>query len=106
MFDKTNFATNKFNRPKELTELVKDVTRWRYGIKAHLESSLESLNLWAEDNPPQLKEIEEIKEEIPEAGVSGGGHLVVGSMKFIPGEDIAVREVLERKMAETPIKVK
>tara|TARA_Y100000590_G_scaffold367515_1_gene427637 strand:- start:419 stop:2299 length:1881 start_codon:yes stop_codon:yes gene_type:complete len=53
---------------------------------------------------PQM--IEEIKDEIPEAGVSGGGHLVVGSMKFIPGEDIAVREVLERKMAETPIKVK
>ena len=48
--------TNKFNRPKELTELVRDVTRWRYGIKAHLESSLEALNLWNEDNPPQLKE--------------------------------------------------
>ena len=46
LFDKTNFAINKFNRPKELTALVKDVTRWRYGIKAHLESSLESLNLW------------------------------------------------------------
>ena len=57
LFDKKNFATNKFNRPKELTALVKDVTRWRYGIKAHLESSLESLNLWDEDNPPQLKEI-------------------------------------------------
>jgi len=53
---------------------------------------------------PQM--IEEIKEEIPEAGVSGGGHLVVGSVKFIPGEDILVREVLERKMAETPIKIK
>ena len=58
LFDKANFASNKFNRPRELTELVKDVTRWRYGIKAHLESSLESLNLWDEDNPPQLKEIE------------------------------------------------
>ncbi len=55
LFDKTNFATNKFNRPKELTALVKDVTRWRYGIKAHLESSLESLNLWDEDNPPSIK---------------------------------------------------
>ena len=63
LFDKTNFATNKVNRPKELTALVKDVTRWRYGIKAHLESSLESLNLWDEDNPPQLKEIEEITKE-------------------------------------------
>ena len=46
-----------------LTALVKDVTRWRYGIKAHLESSLEALKLWDEDNPPQLKEIEEIIKE-------------------------------------------
>ena len=60
LVDITNFKNNKFNRPKELTELVKDVTRWRYGIKAHLESSLEALNLWDEDNPPQLKEVEEI----------------------------------------------
>ncbi len=58
-----SFRLNKFNRPKELTALVKDVTRWRYGIKAHLESSLEALNLWNEDNPPQLKEIEEITKE-------------------------------------------
>jgi len=63
LFDKVNFNNNKFNRPKELTDLVKDVTRWRYGIKAHLESSLEALNLWDEDNPPQLKEIEEIIKE-------------------------------------------
>ena len=26
LYDKTNFAINKFNRPKELTALVKDVT--------------------------------------------------------------------------------
>ena len=60
LLDNKNFKGNKFNRPKELTALVKDVTRWRYGIKAHLESSLEALNLWDDDNPPQLKEIEEI----------------------------------------------
>ena len=53
-------------------------------------------------NIPQM--IEEIKVEIPEAGVSGGGHLVVGSMKFIPGEGARVREVLEIKIAETPKK--
>jgi len=63
LFDKANFYNNRFNRPKELTALVKDVTRWRYGIKAHLESSLEALTLWDEDNPPQLKEIEEITKE-------------------------------------------
>ena len=58
-----NFKSDRFNRPTELTALVKDVTRWRYGLKAHLESSLEALNLWNEDNPPQLKEIEEITKE-------------------------------------------
>ena len=63
LINKKDFKIDKFNRPKELTALVKDVTRWRYGIKAHLESSLEALNLWNEDNPPQLKEIEEIIKE-------------------------------------------
>ena len=63
LLDNVNFKNNKFNRPKELTALVKDVTRWRYGIKAHLESSLEALDLWDEDNPPQLKVIEEITKE-------------------------------------------
>ncbi|MFM7653519.1 MAG: DUF2854 domain-containing protein [Vulcanococcus sp.] len=42
-----------------LRKLVKDVTRWRYGQKAHLESSLEALKLWDEDEPPQLLSIEE-----------------------------------------------
>ena len=42
-----------------LRKLVKDVTRWRYGQKAHLESSLEALKLWDEDEPPQLLTIEE-----------------------------------------------
>ena len=63
LFDNKNFKNDRFNRPKELTALVKDVTRWRYGIKAHLETSLEALNLWDEDNPPQLQEIEEITKE-------------------------------------------
>ena len=44
----------------ELGKLLGDVTRWRYGQKAHLESSLEALKLWDEDNPPQLEEIEEL----------------------------------------------
>ena len=39
---------------------MNDVTRWRYGQKAHLESSLEALKLWDDDNPPQLEEIEEL----------------------------------------------
>ena len=61
LVNKEDFDNNKFQRPKELTDLVKDVTRWRYGQKAHLESSLEALKLWDEDNPPQLLELEEIQ---------------------------------------------
>ena len=44
----------------ELVKLLNDVTRWRYGQKAHLESSLEALKLWDEDKPSQLLEVEEI----------------------------------------------
>jgi hypothetical protein len=39
---------------------VADVVRWRYGQKAHLESSLEVLKLWDEDTPPQLLSVEEL----------------------------------------------
>ncbi|KKZ10415.1 MAG: hypothetical protein TE42_10200 [Candidatus Synechococcus spongiarum SP3] len=39
--------------------LVKDVQRWRYGQKAHLESSLEALKLWRGDKPPQLAGLRE-----------------------------------------------
>ena len=46
--------------PPELLKLVRDVTRWRYGQKAHLESSLEALNLWDDDKPPQLTEVEQL----------------------------------------------
>ena len=45
-----------------LRKLLADVTRWRYGQKAHLESSLEALKLWDEDNPPQLASVEERNE--------------------------------------------
>jgi hypothetical protein len=44
---------------RTLRKLVKDVTRWRYGQKAHLESSLEALKLWDEDQPPQLLSVSE-----------------------------------------------
>ncbi len=49
--------------PSELTKLIKDVTRWRYGQHAHLESSLKVLDLWDQPNPPQLLEIEELYTE-------------------------------------------
>ena len=60
LINKDKFSDNKYNRPEELTNLVKDVTKWRYGIQAHLESSLEVLKLWNEENPPKLIELEEI----------------------------------------------
>ena len=63
LLNKDSFKADKFKRPRELTDLVRDVTRFRYGLKAHLESSLEALELWDEDNPSQLLEIEEISTE-------------------------------------------
>jgi hypothetical protein len=42
-------------------KLLKDVVRWRYGQKAHLESSLEALKLWDEADPPQLETIAEVE---------------------------------------------
>ena len=43
----------------DLKRLLADVNRWRYGQKAHLESSLEALKLWDEDQPPQLLSVAE-----------------------------------------------
>jgi hypothetical protein len=43
-----------------LRKLLADVSRWRYGQKAHLESSLEALKLWDEQEPPTLLSVEEI----------------------------------------------
>jgi len=63
LINKDSFKADSFKRPKELTALVKDVTRFRYGLKAHLESSLEALGLWDEDSPSQLLELEEINIE-------------------------------------------
>ncbi len=57
----SEFEDLRKDAPPELSKLIGDVTRWRYGQKAHLESSLEVLKLWDEDNPPQLLEIEEMK---------------------------------------------
>ncbi len=48
---------------ESLRKLLADVSRWRYGQKAHLESSLEALKLWDEDDPPQLVEVEEFEHQ-------------------------------------------
>ena len=63
LVNRESFQTDLFNRPKEITNLVKDVTKWRYGIQAHLESSLEVLKLWNEENPPKLLKLEEITKD-------------------------------------------
>ncbi len=47
--------------------------------------------------------VTELNEELPEAGVSGGGHLVVGSIKFVKGRRRSVIEALVEKMAEADI---
>jgi hypothetical protein len=46
-----------------LRRLLGDVSRWRYGQKAHLESSLEALRLWNDDQPPELLSVEELERE-------------------------------------------
>jgi len=44
-----------------------------------------------------------INDELPGAGVSGGGHLVVGSIKFVPGMREAVLDALVEKMGDAEI---
>ncbi|WP_255169970.1 DHH family phosphoesterase [Natrononativus amylolyticus] len=43
--------------------------------------------------------VSELEEEIPGGGVSGGGHLVVGSIKFVKGKREEVIDALVEKMA-------
>ena len=47
--------------------------------------------------------VEELVEELPEAGVSGGGHLVVGSIKFVPGRREETLDTLVEKMGAAAI---
>tara|TARA_B100000700_G_C15022359_1_gene846386 strand:+ start:245 stop:817 length:573 start_codon:yes stop_codon:yes gene_type:complete len=50
----------KVNGSEELKKVVKDVSGWKYGPIAHLDSSLKVLRLWDIDNPPKLQEVEEL----------------------------------------------
>jgi len=47
--------------------------------------------------------VAELQEALPGAGVSGGGHLVVGSIKYVPGRQAAVLNALVEKMAEAEL---
>ncbi len=61
VISKSDLIKVKEEGAPELAKVVNDVTRWRYGQNAHLESSLIALKLWDQENPPQLIEIEELK---------------------------------------------
>ncbi|NLB00830.1 MAG: hypothetical protein GX837_07705, partial [Methanomicrobiales archaeon] len=52
-------------------------------------------------NIPQM--VRELHSEIVGGGVSGGGHLVVGSIKFVEGMRDTVIESLIKKIGEAPI---
>jgi RecJ-like exonuclease len=51
-------------------------------------------------NIPQM--VRELREELPGAGVNGGGHLVVGSIKFVEGMRETVIARLSEKIGEFP----
>jgi RecJ-like exonuclease len=51
-------------------------------------------------NIPQI--VKELMEEIPNGGVSGGGHLVVGSIKFVSGMRKEVLAKLAEKISVCP----
>jgi RecJ-like exonuclease len=47
--------------------------------------------------------VAELKEEVPGGGVSGGGHLVVGSIKFVSGMREEVIDALVEKMSDAEL---
>ncbi len=49
-------------------------------------------------NIPRM--VRELREDLPGAGVNGGGHLVVGSIKFVEGMRPEVTEKLSEKIAQ------
>lgn len=55
-------------------------------------------------NIPRM--VRELRQEITGAGVSGGGHLVVGSVKFVEGMREKVLEGLIAKIAEVPVETR
>jgi RecJ-like exonuclease len=52
-------------------------------------------------NIPRM--VRELRQEIVGGGVSGGGHLVVGSIKFVEGMRDVVLEALIGKIAGAPV---
>jgi len=52
-------------------------------------------------NIPQI--VRELREELVGAGVNGGGHLIVGSIKFVEGAKETVVKRLIEKLAEADV---
>ena len=52
-------------------------------------------------NIPRM--VRDLHNEIPGGGISGGGHLVVGSIKFVEGMREVVLEALIKKIGEAPV---
>jgi RecJ-like exonuclease len=52
-------------------------------------------------NIPRM--VRELRVEIPGGGISGGGHLVVGSIKFVEGMRSVVLEALIKKIGEAQV---
>ncbi len=52
-------------------------------------------------NIPQM--VRSMRDEMPGAGISGGGHLVVGSIKFVEGMRAQVIEKMIEKISEFPV---
>ncbi|MFZ1127028.1 DHH family phosphoesterase [Methanoregula sp.] len=52
-------------------------------------------------NIPRM--VRDLHNEIPGGGISGGGHLVVGSIKFVEGMRDVVLEALIKKIGEAPV---
>ena len=48
------------------------------------------------------KMVRELRDEIPGGGISGGGHLVVGSIKFVEGMREQVLQGLIEKISRVP----
>jgi RecJ-like exonuclease len=49
------------------------------------------------------KMVRELRDEIPGGGISGGGHLVVGSIKFVEGMRNEVLEGLINKISRDAV---
>jgi archaea-specific RecJ-like exonuclease len=54
-------------------------------------------------NIPRM--VRDLHNELPGGGISGGGHLVVGSIKFVEGMRDIVLEALIKKIAEARIQI-